>query len=171
MMKRLLGSRLMTLPAASLLPLMLLAIVPADAQTNKNLQAKWEETVKNAEKEGKVTIYMSRGGEFHKIARAFHKEYPKIRVSVVLGGSNYTTRILSERRAQKYLADLVVTGPGTPYYVLYRRKLLDPIKPTLILPEVTDTSKWWKGQHHYIDPERQYVFVFLGPVSAGYILQ
>lgn len=122
MMSRLLGSRLTTLIVASLLPLMLLAIGPADAQTNKNSWAKWEETVRKAEKEGKVTIYMSRGGKFQNIVRAFHKEYPKIRVGVVLGGSNYTTRILSERRAQKYLADLVVTGPGTSYYVLYRRK-------------------------------------------------
>jgi len=161
---------LQTMLAAAIISLPLLGVDQVGAQGAKQSpQAKWEETVRKAEKEGKLSIYMSRGSEFHKIIRAFHKEYPKIRVGLVLGGSHYSARILSERRAKKYLADLVVTGPGTPYYVLYRGKILDPIKPILILPEVTDTSKWWRGKHHYIDPEDKYVFVFMGPVSAGYV--
>ncbi|NIO10055.1 MAG: hypothetical protein GTO40_19440 [Deltaproteobacteria bacterium] len=129
----------------------------------------WEETVRMAEEEGKVSIYMSRGGEFHKVVAAFHKAYPKIRVTQVLGGFHYASRILSERRANKFLADMVVTGPGTPYYVLYKGRFTDPIKPKLMLAEVTDTSKWWAGKHHYIDPEESHVFVFMGPVSAAYV--
>ncbi len=83
-----------------------------------------------------------------KVIRAFHKDYPKIRVDLVLGGFYYAARIMSERRANRYLADLVITGPGTPYYVLYKGNLTAPIKPRLILPEVTDKSKWWDGKHH-----------------------
>jgi len=162
--------RLQILFAATIFSSLLFGTDQAAAQkTEQNPRAKWEETVRKADKEGKLSIYMSRGGEFHKIIRVFHKEYPKIRVNLVTGGGHYASRILSERRANKYLADLVVTGPGSPYYVLYRGKFLDPIKPTLILPEVADTSKWWRGKHHYIDPEDKYVFVFMGPVSAGVV--
>jgi len=108
----------------------------AAQETKQNSRTKWEETVRKAEKEGKLSIYMSRGSEFHKIIRAFHKEFPKIRVSLVLGGSHYAARILSERRAKKYLADLVVTGPGTPYYVLYRGKSLTPSNPLSSCPKL-----------------------------------
>jgi len=170
MKKKSSGFRLQIWFAVSFFPFLLLGVDQGRAEERKsNPRAKWEETVRKADKEGKLSIYMSRGGEFYKIIRAFHKEYPKIRVNLVTGGGHYASRILSERRANKYLADLVVTGPGSPYYILYRGKFLDPIKPTLILPEVADTSKWWRGKHHYIDPEDKYVFVFMGPVSAGYV--
>ena len=29
---------------------------------------------------------------------------------------------------------------------------------SLILPEVTDKSKWWQGKHQYADPEGKYIF-------------
>ena len=45
------------------------------------------------------------------------------------------------------------------------RKILDSVRAALILPEVIDESKWWLGQHHYIDPENQYIFVYVGNVG------
>jgi ABC-type Fe3+ transport system substrate-binding protein len=45
--------------------------------------------------------------------------------------------------------------------------LLDPVRTALILPEVLDESKWWSGRHHYVDPENDYIFVFIGSVSRG----
>jgi iron(III) transport system substrate-binding protein len=41
--------------------------------------------------------------------------------------------------------------------ILYKEKLLDPIKPLLILPEVLDGSKWKKGKLWFMDPEQRYV--------------
>jgi iron(III) transport system substrate-binding protein len=66
-------------------------------------------------------------------------------------------RLMSERRAEKHLADLYVNGMTTGYNVFYKAKALDPIPPVLVLPEVNDTSKWWQGKHHYVDPENQYL--------------
>ena len=60
---------------------------------------------------------------------------------------------MAERRAEKYLADLYVNGMTTGYNVFYKAKALDPIPPQLVLPEVTDASKWWRGKLHYVDPE------------------
>ena len=45
--------------------------------------------------------------------------------------------------------------------------MLDPIKPALILPEITDTSKWYQKRHHYNDPENQYVFNYVGSATYG----
>ena len=73
------------------------------------------------------------------------------------------TRIVAERRADKYLADLTASGPNGPR-MLYLNKILDPIAPTLILPEVTDPSKWYGGKHWYADPENKYIFMFEGTI-------
>jgi iron(III) transport system substrate-binding protein len=75
-----------------------------------------------------------------------------------------------ERRADKFLTDLYLSGHGTGYNVLYKGKAVDPIAPTLVLPEVTDTSKWWQRKHHYADPEDKYLFIFNGGtrVVVGY---
>jgi ABC-type Fe3+ transport system substrate-binding protein len=48
--------------------------------------------------------------------------------------------------------------------MLYLNKILDPITPALILPEVTDTSKWYGGKHWYADPENKYIFMFEGTI-------
>jgi iron(III) transport system substrate-binding protein len=50
---------------------------------------------------------------------------------------------------------------------MYQVKNLDPIKPLLILPEVLDESKWWSGRHRYIEPEGEYIFMYLGHPQRG----
>ena len=67
---------------------------------------------------------------------------------------------MAERRASQFLVDVVLGAPGATYNSLQRGKALDPLPPALLLPEVTDLSKWWKGKHRYVDPEGQYVFVY-----------
>ncbi len=127
----------------------------------------WEEMVKAAEKEGQVMVYIS--GYVPLIDGGyFQKAFPKIKIVGVSGeGSQLAPRIVSERRAGKYLADVYSGGGNSIYQVLYLGKMLDPIKPALILPEVVDESKWWEGKHKYVDRERQYMFVYEGNVSAG----
>ena len=56
-----------------------------------------------------------------------------------------TSRIMAERRAGKYLPDVVRFGL-TSAHSFYRAKVLQPIAPTFILPEVKDSSKWWQKQ-------------------------
>jgi iron(III) transport system substrate-binding protein len=45
--------------------------------------------------------------------------------------------------------------------------MLDPIKPALILPEVTDATKWWEGKQKYADKDGQFILVYEGNVAAG----
>ncbi|MBM4298858.1 MAG: hypothetical protein FJ143_14075 [Deltaproteobacteria bacterium] len=72
---------------------------------------------------------------------------------------------MAERRAGKFLVDVYSAGPGGAYNVLYKAKALDPIKPVLTLPEVVDESKWFGGEHRYVDAEGKYIFGYLASPS------
>jgi iron(III) transport system substrate-binding protein len=137
------------------------------AEPKPNWQAEWEKTVQGAKREGKLSLYLFQGeGELSAVAQLFQKKYPEINVTTVTGrGSQLAQRIMAERRAGKFLVDAYIGGSTTPYEVLYRAKTLDPFRDALILPEILDESNWWQGQHHYMDPENNYIFVFLGNLA------
>jgi iron(III) transport system substrate-binding protein len=129
----------------------------------------WEETLAAAKKEGRLVLYGS--ADYEQLFGEFQKKYPEIKVTGVFGrGADVAKRILSERRAERFLADVYVNGQGTGYNVLYKAKTVDPIAPVLMLPDVTDASKWWQGKHHYADPENRYLIMFNGAarVVVGY---
>ena len=67
---------------------------------------------------------------------------------------------MAERRAGQFLVDVLLGAPGATYNSFYRGKALAPLSPALVLPEVTDLSKWWKDKHRYVDAEGQYVFIY-----------
>ena len=129
----------------------------------------WDKTFRGAEQEGKLTLYLWQSDDIEKVALAFQNKYPKIKLTVVAARGELASRIMAERRAGKYLADVAIAGPTAPYYLLYKNKALDPIAPALILPEVLDRAKWWSGKHHYMDPEGKHIFVFIGTVASGRI--
>ena len=129
----------------------------------------WEKTVQDAKKEGQLVLYGS--ADYEKLFAEFNKKYPEIKVVGVFGrGADVAKRFMAERRGEKYLADLYVNGMTTGYNVFYKAKALDPIPPLLVLPEVTDTSKWWQGKLHYVDPEGQYLLNINGEtrIVVGY---
>jgi iron(III) transport system substrate-binding protein len=130
-------------------------------------ESEWKRTIEAAKKEGQVTIYPGAGQSLLPIeAGVFQKRFPEIRVVTAVTGDN--VRILSERRAGKYLADIVVGG-SNPILELYQVKALDPMPDAMILPEVRDPSRWWQGRHRYVDPEGKHVLVFVGVPDRGSI--
>lgn len=129
-------------------------------------QVEWERTVQAAKQEGRITVYAAIGPYHPAIFSEFQKDYPEIKVVTVHGSSSQISpRLLAERRAEQYLADVYMGGP-TSLYRLHLSKHFDPLPPVFILPEVADQSKWWGGKHVYIDPERQYIFVNEGSISG-----
>jgi ABC-type Fe3+ transport system substrate-binding protein len=139
------------------------------AEVRPAWQAEWDKTVKAAEKEGALVIYMTQA--FEPVFRAaFQKKYPKIKVTMVTGREpQLSQRVMSERRADRFAVDLYVSGNISPLTVFHRAKILEPIKPLLLLPEVMDTTGWYEGKHHYDDPEKRYIFVFEGTPRSGEI--
>lgn len=129
----------------------------------------WKETLEAAKREGQINVYIY-GSTAPLDAGVFQKRHPGIRVFAVSGiGGQIEQRIMSERRAGKFLADVVLHGVTPNYTEFYRAKILEPIRPTLSLPEVLDQSKWFEGRHRYSDPEKEYVFVNVGTHQAGSI--
>ena len=123
----------------------------------------WEQTLAAARKEGQVNVYIYR---YEGLLQDFKREFPGINIVAVTGrGNEMTNRIMAERRAGKFIADIYSGGTNSLYNTLYKGKTLDPLKPLLILPEVTDLTKWWGNEHRYADPEGKYIFAFIGSPS------
>lgn len=133
------------------------------AERKENWNTAWEKTVSAAKREGRVAVFLYQRDSIEAAVKAFENKFPDIQVTTASTPAAETgPRIMAERRAGKYLWDICICGPTTPYTVLYPAKALDPIEPVLILPEVLDESKWWDARHHYMDPEGRYIFVFIG---------
>jgi len=123
----------------------------------------WEQTLAAAKKEGQVNVYIYR---YEALLRDFKRDFPGINVVAVTGrGNEMTNRIMAERRAGRYIADVYSGGTNSLFNTLDKNKALDPLKPLLVLPEVTDTKKWYGNEHRYADPEGKYIFSFIGSPS------
>ncbi|HEX2928089.1 MAG TPA: extracellular solute-binding protein, partial [Candidatus Binatia bacterium] len=120
-------------------------------------QEEWNRTLKAAEQEGQVVLYANEGIEGS--IQDFQKRFPKVKVVLVSGRSGQlVTRLMAERRAGKYLADVAKLGTGSASSLYRARPFpLQPIDGQLFLSEVTDKSKWWQGKHQYADPEGKYI--------------
>jgi len=131
-------------------------------------QAEWEKTLAAAEKEGQVTIYGPPGIDYQNAIGTFQDAYPKIKFVYVPGsGTNNSQRLVTERRAGKFLADAFIGGSGSLIEVLFDGNLLDPVAPLLLLPEVKDQSAWFGRTHTYADAKGQYVFMMQGNVNTN----
>lgn len=121
--------------------------------------AEWETLAKAAGGEGQVAVYATNG--FEPLFDAFQKRFPEVKLNGVIGrGNQLAPKVLAERRAGKFLADVYLGGIGTPYSVFYKGGLLDPIEPLFTVAEVIDKSKWFQGQFHYADNDGRYIFIF-----------
>ena len=138
------------------------------ADPKPDVKAGWEKSVAAAKKEGEVRVWGDMEITHPDIIAAFTKEFPFIRPILVSGKvGDLMPRIIAERRAGKYLADVYSGGlGGRAFYDFQRAGVLDPLKPMLLLPDVVDESKWLNGKHHYADAEGQYIFMYEGSVAG-----
>ena len=120
-------------------------------------QEEWTRTLKAAEQEGQLVLYANEGIEGS--IQDFQKRFPKLKVVLISGRSGQlVTRLMAERRAGKYLADVTKLGTGSASSLYRARPFpVQPVDSQLFLSEVTDKSKWWQGKHQYADPEGKYI--------------
>jgi iron(III) transport system substrate-binding protein len=125
----------------------------------------WEKTVQAAMREGEVAIYGPHNPMYRPLWDAFQKTYPGIKINFLPGkGSDLTQKILTERRAGKYLADLIMGGSTS--YVAYPPGTLEPLRPHLILPEVYDESAWWQKKLWFADPQNNSAILLTGELGT-----
>ena len=142
----------------------------AQAQT-ANWQKDWEETVAAAKKEGTVVVLGQPSPAMrNEILPKFTERYG-IKVELIAGQSSTTVgKVRTERAAGIYSVDVFMSNGGTSISVLYAEKMIDPLKPMLILPEVTDPSKWKGGVIPFADPEKQYLLLMFRSVDSHMVV-
>ncbi len=100
------------------------------------------------------------------LIRGFRKSYPGIKIVFTSGsGSQGSSKLLRERRANHFLFDIHIGGITTMLSTLRPTGALDPIKPALILPEVLDSTKWLKGRLDFSDETGKHNLVFTSAVK------
>lgn len=147
------------------IPLLLVVwlVSPAWAQ-GTNWEREWNRILAAAKKEGRVTLAASPDPDVRRmIPEKFTARYgiPVEYISLTTG--EIRARLRAERQAGLFTIDATLGGADP---VLYQEKILDPIRPVLILPEVIDPSKWEKGKLWFSDPEDKYVLRILNNVVA-----
>ena len=142
--------------------ILLLPGAVANVQAQSDWRTEWEKTLAAAKKEGRLVIHAGPGQEA--FFAEFDKKYPEIKAVYIPGrGGQRIQRVMTERRAGQYLADIVLGGGGPIRHVFHKQgKVLAPIKPILLLPEILDQSKWWSGRQIYLDKEGSHIVAFAG---------
>ena len=131
---------------------------PGFAQT-KTSDKEWNAIVEAAKKEGKVVVAGSpdpgHAQRSHsQIQRALRhspsSSSPAARVKSLRGSKPSAARVST---ASMFFSP----GQTPPPTTLYGEKMIDPLKPLLIMPEVIDGTKWKQGKIWFADPEERFV--------------
>ena len=129
----------------------------AAAQT-KGSDKEWQEILNAAKQEGKVVV----AGSPDPVMR--NEIIPKfttrtgVAVEFIAGrSSQIVSRVETERSAGIYSVDVFLAGPDTTAVDLYGNRMIDPLKPLLVLPEVIDGAKWKTGKVWFVDPDERFV--------------
>jgi iron(III) transport system substrate-binding protein len=147
---------------------LVLFVSAASAQTPT---AEWDKLVADAKKEGKVVIIAPPDPQVREgIPKAFKAKYG-ITVEYLGGRSSDTAaRLRTERQAGVYTVDAALSGMLTMASIFYTEKMLDPIRPILLDPDVTDGSKWKAGKLWFIDPDDKYILRLFSTRTAMFYL-
>ncbi len=144
--------------------------VQAPAAVKGGWEADWEKTLDAAKKEGKVHIYSVASSAVRvALSKAFAAKYGITLEFVTARGSELVEKLSAERRANIYLADLYIGGSTTPTTEFKPKGFLDPLKPLLVLPEVTDSKAWYGGGLYFGDKERKYIACPILTASNNYL--
>ncbi len=142
-----------------------LLVLPWASSAQTDWKKRWDATVEAGRKEGEVVIYGPHNPAYQQIWAIFQKTYPEVKFSFVPGkGSDHAQRIVAERRAGKYLADLIMGGSST--YAAFAPGTLEPLKPLLILPDVNDANNWFDGRLHFADAQNNAGLIISGEIGT-----
>src|SRR4051812_32268846 len=121
-----------TAPAASQPAAAPAAAKPATAAApatggQESWQAEWDRVVAAAKQEGKVVVNGPPGDAARQALISFQQTYPEIQVEFIgARGADFISRVLAERRADRYLSDVLVSGTGGIIGELLPEGVIDP---------------------------------------------
>ncbi len=139
--------------------------VSAPGSTVGGWEKEWEQTLAPAKKEGRLVVYFTAGPEVRNpLTKAFQDKYGIAIEALGGSGREIGEKILRERKAGLFLADIYQGGATTPLSILKPNGVLDPLEPAFIIPDLKDPEAikkvWWEGKLTWFDPDHK-VFAFL----------
>ena len=138
----------------------------AAAQTS-DWKRSWDATLAAAQSEGKLVVAGPPSQELRRTLPAAFKARYGITIDYIGGRSTeLAARLRAERQAGIRSLDIVFAGNESMANVFYGEKMLQPLKPALILPEVLDGKNWKKGKLWFSDPEEQYILRLANTVTT-----
>ncbi len=151
-----------------------LATGPATPSGDAAWEQEWNALVAAARQEGRVVVLGPPTAELRqRLPAAFQARFGITVEYTGQASGTFAARLVSERSANIYSADVVISGSNSMYEVIAGRGhiengvmgMLAPLRPVLILPEVLDTSKYRLGKLIFMDPAQQYVYRMNNTVS------
>lgn len=123
-----------------------------------SLQAKWEQTLAAARKEGVVVFYAEvTPGMREAVAAAFESKYG-IKVEFVVGrATELAPRWEREKAGGVNQADVFLIGGGTGVLSMKPQGAFQRVEPQLMLPEVLDPNAWEGGKVQFLDKDRMII--------------
>ncbi|HLH24780.1 MAG TPA: extracellular solute-binding protein [Chloroflexota bacterium] len=139
---------------------------PAGTATGADWERQWADLIEGARREGTVVFSGPPTPEVRAQVAARFKDRFGVDVEY-LGGrrGDLLTRLRSERAAGLYTVDVVVGGAQTIVVEFYPEGMIDPLRPVLIHPEVTDPAHWKLGRLWFIDPDDTYALRLVNNVQ------
>lgn len=129
-----------------------------------NWEQKWEATIAGAKNEGRVVLLTTLSGEGRlDVSRGFTNRYGIDVEATSAKGGELAAKLSSERRGGIFYADVYVGGGNTVFSSFKPGDILDPLPPTLLLPEVIDPKVWWKGDLDWLDRDKTSVALIIYP--------
>jgi iron(III) transport system substrate-binding protein len=129
----------------------------------------WKEVVEAGKKEGNVVVSIPASSELRKqLEESFKRRFPGIDLELVPGtASKMLRRISDEFQAGVRYFDIHLGGAGSMISGFVGGRIVDPIEPNLILPEVKEAKNWWGG-HLAIDKEKRFTYTFSAFLVASF---
>ncbi len=137
------------------------------ACAQEDWKQEWEKTLAAAKAEGTVVVGMApRVDQRNFLQKQWKEDFPDIELSLtMISTSKFIPAINAERQAGKYLWDVWNSGPNRN---LVGSKLVDPLLPELILPEVKDPAIWGGWDNGFYDSERKYDLALANDLESPY---
>ncbi len=141
--------------------LVVMFITPLVWGQDKGWQKQWADWQAGAKKEGRVVVAGSPDPEVRKgLLEGFRAKFG-LPLEYLSGRSDLAEKLKAERQAGLSTVDAFFSGTTTFATILYPEKMLEPLRPALILPDAVDSSKWKKGKPWFVDPEEKYILRLL----------
>jgi iron(III) transport system substrate-binding protein len=132
-------------------------------------QDSWKEVVEAGKKEGNVVVSIPASSDLRKqLEAAFEQRFPGIDLELVAGTATAMLRRISDEfQAGVRYFDIHVGGAGSMISGFVGGRIVDPIEPNLVLPEVKEPKNWWGG-HMAIDREKRFTYTFSAFLVASF---